>query len=164
MILLEKIGYFDGVAVNHEASTDTYPKGEIVAYLTSGIEIFSWLEDVQCMYGCSNENLGSVEISDGTWVWTKEFIHYVDCHHIGIPGQFLEFAKQRSYKLLKNENLTKLQLLLANPTALETEVQFSDEIWNSWTSKNTMQAYSGDPMDRTKSAPKKSKFDLPDDW
>jgi hypothetical protein len=165
-MILKKIGYFDNAVyvdkLDAAVPTAAYPKKEVVEYLVAGIKIFSWLEDVRCIYGCTASNLGSVEMTDGVWVWTQEFIHYVDCHYVPIPQQFQIFLKERSYKLFENENLEKIRSLLFDPSALEAEIRYSDDVWTTWLSENQIST----TVDRMRhdAAPSKPKFDLPDDW
>lgn len=167
MMVLNKVGYFDRAtqveSLNFAGSAVAYPKQDVVAYLESGIEIFSWLEDVRCLYGCTAENIGSAELTDGVWVWTREFVHYVACHHIAIPERFQIFLRQRSYKFVENDESKIIKSLLSDPAALETKIQYSDGIWNAWLLENNIQR-GAEPAWRSSSTSKKQKFDLPDDW
>jgi hypothetical protein len=164
-MILKKIGYFDQAlgAFDVVAPKVEYPKQKIVSYLRSGMEIFSWLEDVRCMYGCANLNVGFVEFTDGVWVWTREFIHYVDCHGIAIPENFLNFLKDRSYTFEPNESI-KIRRLHNNPSELEQTIQYSDDVWMEWVAKNVITAKKMEAEPQSLSKPNKAKFDLPDDW
>ena len=45
---------------------------------------------------CDNRGNGSLELTDGTYVWPEGLAHYVEQHGVKLPGEFLEHARHVS--------------------------------------------------------------------
>lgn len=47
-----------------------------------------------CRFGCgaSNNVMGSHDYWDGVWVWPEGLVHYVECHDVCLPDQFVQRA------------------------------------------------------------------------
>lgn len=166
-MLLKKIGYFSGL--NREEISKSilvdkinYPRERVLAYLKSGVEIFAWLEYVSCMYSCVNKNVGFVEYSDGVWVWTSEFIHYVEFHDIAIPESFLNYMESRSFLVSDSESLSLLDGLSGDPAAIEELISYSDQYWKSWI---VLRSPACDEMVINENKENKNTgYQIPDDW
>jgi hypothetical protein len=93
--MLRLIGYWKG------SLRDEYPfpqelgagyapdiRQTLLTFLESG-EVFqryrgySW-----CRFGCPEPN-GSVELTDGRWVWPEGLAHYIRRHPVALPAEFL---------------------------------------------------------------------------
>ena len=136
-MILKKIGYFfdlnrEEISKSILVEKINYPRDRVLAYLKSGVEIFAWLEYVSCMYSCVNKNVGFVEYSDGIWVWTSEFIHYVEFHDIAIPESFLDYMENRSFSIDNSETLAILNNLSNDSASIESLISYSDQYWRSW--------------------------------
>lgn len=70
---------------------------EILAYLNGGKKLFG----VRSLEKCALENESwlpsPIVYTDGEYVWTSRFIHYIEKHKIEIPKDFLNFVAQQSY-------------------------------------------------------------------
>jgi hypothetical protein len=66
-------------------------------YLRRGFIVRAYMGQSSCrMCGASN---GSLELSDGTYVWPEGLAHYVSEHNVRLPGSFLTHLRQRSLAL-----------------------------------------------------------------
>jgi len=36
-------------------------------------------------------------VTDGTWIWPVDLVHYVRRHHVALPQEFLEHIRANSY-------------------------------------------------------------------
>jgi hypothetical protein len=51
-----------------------------------------------CRFGCAwIEGTGCV--TDGTWIWPEGLAHYVEQHHVPLPGEFLETMKRNGWQV-----------------------------------------------------------------
>ncbi|MFF8027466.1 hypothetical protein ACFZDJ_41510 [Streptomyces sp. NPDC007896] len=76
-------------------------EAELVAYLDAGhvlIDVMEAGRDVitgsphRHSPGCSSL------VTDGTWLWRRDFPHYVETHHVSVPGAFIEHVRSLSYQ------------------------------------------------------------------
>ena len=63
-------------------------------YLKRGFIVRAYMGQSPCRI-CGAPN-GSLELSDGTYVWPEGLTHYVSEHNVRLPGSFLEHLRQRS--------------------------------------------------------------------
>ncbi|GAA4792379.1 hypothetical protein GCM10023329_50400 [Streptomyces sanyensis] len=77
-------------------------EAEIVAYLDAGhflIDVMEAGNDVisgslhRHSVGCSSL------LSDGSWVWRKDFPHYLETYHVALPGEFVEDVRKANYRM-----------------------------------------------------------------
>lgn len=59
--------------------------------------------------------------NDGRWSWHPDLAHYVECHDVRLPSEFVADIRQRNYRILATET--------ANPKALLHE---SVVFWRTW--------------------------------
>ncbi|WP_328674953.1 hypothetical protein [Streptomyces sp. NBC_00343] len=78
-------------------------EADLVAYLDAGhvlIEVMEAGRDViigsthRHSPGCSSL------VTDGTWLWRQDFPHYVETHHVSLPGAFIEHVRSLNYRML----------------------------------------------------------------
>ncbi|MFF7884050.1 hypothetical protein ACH40F_20800 [Streptomyces sp. NPDC020794] len=76
-------------------------EAELVAYLDAGhvlIDVMEAGRDVitgsphRHSPGCSSL------VTDGTWLWRRDFPHYVETHHVSVPGAFIGHVRSLSYQ------------------------------------------------------------------
>jgi hypothetical protein len=70
-----------------------------------------------CRFGCGTN--GSSERSDGVWLWPEGLAHYVDCHDVRLPGEFVTHMRSREF----------------SPSPVEEPIDFlcrSSAFWHSW--------------------------------
>lgn len=54
-----------------------------------------------CRFGCSPRplDIGTQDLTDGTWVFPEGFVHYVRSHGVKPPVEFLEHVRQRHFRV-----------------------------------------------------------------
>ncbi|MEV7602976.1 hypothetical protein AB0O91_36980 [Kitasatospora sp. NPDC089797] len=77
-------------------------EADLVAYLDVGhilIDVMEAGHDVitgsthRHSPGCSSL------ASDGSWLWRKDFPHYLETHHVSLPGPFLDHVRSLDYRM-----------------------------------------------------------------
>jgi hypothetical protein len=38
-------------------------------------------------------------VTDGTWLWRQDFPHYLETHHVSLPGAFLEHVRSLNHQM-----------------------------------------------------------------
>ena len=74
-------------------------KALLVAYLRADYAIrgswgYSWCR-FQC--GIHDSAMGSMDYSDGVWIWPHGLPHYVECHGIVLPDEFVNHARSQNW-------------------------------------------------------------------
>ena len=59
----------------------------IAGYLRAGAVVTSGCGLSPCRFGCGG--YGSTCMSDGVWQWPEGLVHYVECHSLRLPDEFL---------------------------------------------------------------------------
>lgn len=170
-MILNQVGYFNDIDKGKTSQAllargSFYPKEKVLSYLKSGIELYSWLEHVRCLYSCTDNNIGSTEYTDGYWVWTKELIHYVEDHDIDLPPSFITYIQDKGYIIDDNENFLKISKCKQDPTELGAHISYASALWQEWISlkrTNPNSAKASPPKEKHRRV-KRKKFDIPDDW
>lgn len=80
------------------------PTGEpdeqrILNYLRCGTEVWSEMSagpDVLDPEGPNMTGIGSL-ITDGTWLWREDLLHYVAKYHVSLPEAFLEHVRSLNH-------------------------------------------------------------------
>lgn len=74
---------FDADVLSHLKSGETYEQ----------YRGFSW-----CRFGCEvpHAEMGSCDLTDGTWVWPEGLAHYVERHNVDLPSRFLDHIARSS--------------------------------------------------------------------
>jgi hypothetical protein len=82
-------------------------KENVVRYLASGREYLGWLGYSHCRFHCGVEDrdMGDRDLSDGLWVWPQGLAHYVACHDISLPGEFLDTMRASQWSVPKDRPL-----------------------------------------------------------
>lgn len=73
----------------------------IVEYLKAGYEVLDSLGYSYCRFNCGipNEEMGSVELTDGKWKWPIGLAHYVEKHFVMLPEEFFLDIKSNEFKI-----------------------------------------------------------------
>jgi hypothetical protein len=68
----------------------------IVRYLRGAATLFDGLPGSYCRFGCFSVDgydgcpqLGGRDLTDGVWVWPEGLAHYVECHAVRLPDEFV---------------------------------------------------------------------------
>ena len=59
----------------------------IAGYLRAGAVVASYFGVSACRFGCGG--YGSRCVSDGVWQWPEGLVHYVECHSLRLPDEFV---------------------------------------------------------------------------
>lgn len=67
---------------------------QVIAYLRNGklYEKYRGCSWCRFVHRCSEQNVGSSELTDGYWIWPEGLIHYVQVHKVALPEEFLADA------------------------------------------------------------------------
>jgi hypothetical protein len=77
-------------------------EADLVAYLDAGHVLIDVMESgPDVITGTSHRHSRgcSSPVTDGTWLWRRDLPHYVETHHVLLPGAFLEHVRQLSYRM-----------------------------------------------------------------
>ena len=105
-------------------------RSELIRYLRTGRCVEACFGCSWCRFECGIDEslMGTLDLSDGIWVWPEGLAHYVDVHRVRLPSEFVRAATSTSPIRRK-----------VSPHGLPGEYDF--EFWQAWCAKNT----SGDP-------------------
>jgi hypothetical protein len=81
---------------------DAAERERVIGYLESSFYIpvaqggASW-----CRFGCSPRprDIGTQDLTDGTWVFPEGFVHYVRSHGVKPPLEFLEHVRMHGFQV-----------------------------------------------------------------
>lgn len=124
-MLLKRIGYWfetPGEDTRYplpqllQADYSTAQRDRLIEYLSQGTRVNQYCGYSWCRFlcGASDEEMGSAELTDGTWVWPEGLAHYVSEHSVRLPTEFVS-------TIHPNEQAAEVP----EPTV-------SDEFWVSW--------------------------------
>ncbi|WP_019073322.1 hypothetical protein [Streptomyces hokutonensis] len=83
-----------------DAVQDSGPRDEdlVLAYLESAREIYTTMGAQRDALAGDEWIAGSESLlTDGTWIWPIDLVHYVRRHHVALPQEFLEHIRANSY-------------------------------------------------------------------
>ena len=69
-------------------------RAKVVTYLKGAGMIEGWMGGSWCRFGCRDLDMGSTDLSDGTYVWPEGFSHYVEKHGVKPPDEFIRHVLQ----------------------------------------------------------------------
>jgi hypothetical protein len=70
---------------------------QIAAYLECGHVFLEYMGGANCRFPECGLSLGSVDLTDGDWVWPEGLEHYVTTHAICLPDQFVATMAARGW-------------------------------------------------------------------
>lgn len=77
-------------------------EAELVAYLDAGYVVLDVMESGRdVITGSDHRNAPGCSslVTDGTWLWRKDFSHYLETHHVSLPGTFLDHVRGLNYQM-----------------------------------------------------------------
>ncbi len=82
----------------------TWAGGErhlLVGYLKAGHVWTAYFGVSYCRFQCGipNDEMGSVDLTDGSWVWPEGLAHYVESHDICLPDELLAHARRNEFSV-----------------------------------------------------------------
>ncbi|KIE23733.1 mucin [Streptomyces sp. MUSC 125] len=84
----------------HDAVRSTGPEDEdrVLVYLESALEIYSTMGARRDALTGDEWIAGSESLlTDGTWIWPIDLVHYVRRHHVALPHEFLDHIRANDY-------------------------------------------------------------------
>ena len=71
----------------------------ILGYLRSGFAFLSFGGWSTCRFGCAaGESNGCSQLTDGEWTWPEGLAHYVECHNLMLPEQFVQSMRANQWR------------------------------------------------------------------
>lgn len=74
---------------------------DLAAYLSKGVLVRAYMGLSNCRL-CGRTN-GSVELTDGAFLWPEGLAHYVHAHSVRLPQRFIDHTKIRVEQLASSE-------------------------------------------------------------
>lgn len=70
----------------------TSERGRVLTYLRGGVTPWAAAGPNWCRFRCEDRWCGSVELSDGHYLWPEGLAHYVERHGVRLPHEFVIHA------------------------------------------------------------------------
>ncbi len=93
----------------HRTATE---RNSLLAYLRLGRTYAQWRGLSYCRLKCGADyaDMGSRCLTDGIWIWPEGLSHYVECHEIALPSEFIRTMKRRGWRLPSRKSWPKREL------------------------------------------------------
>lgn len=139
--MLKSIGYwpekYDEYAAPDFLADNTMDerlRSQIVAYLDQGEELFAWLGFSHCRFRCGigKNKMGCRDLTDGEWVWPEGFSHYIKNHSLGLPSEFIEYAKRKNFDSSVDTELREKIDALKKSIDSSIGISHDPAIWTAW--------------------------------
>lgn len=133
---MQFIGYWFRTIDPRQLVDPSWAAGEraaLVQYLRDGHELAHCLGFSHCRFECGipDQEMGSRDFTDGSWVWPEGLAHYVVEHEIMLPNEFLAHARSRLFQMPALEPGFAMDLA-RNIRDYDLELIVSDELWQRW--------------------------------
>jgi len=114
---------------------------DVASYLRSGETYEEYRGLSWCRFQCGilHREMGSRDLTDGTWVWPEGLAHYVESHSVNLPPRFLD-------------HIASGIRTVANLRSLDDLVEFG--FWEAWCRHNL----STDYFERLETARRETSF------
>jgi len=77
---------------------------QVIKYLRAGYPTVVGTDFVICLMGCKSKlGMDNGELTDGKWTWPVHLIHYLECHSVKPPEDFLEHIRSNEYSIPFNQ-------------------------------------------------------------
>lgn len=118
---LERFPFPDPSTLVGRSSLSPDSRMQLLQYLRSAPILRGFWGYSFCRFGCgvTYRVMGFREYWDGAWVWPEGLAHYVECHDVGLPEEFIERALSQP-----------LPNLMDVPAYPEVEVEW--DYWLQW--------------------------------
>ena len=76
-------------------------RDKIIAYLKSGEESAAYMGFPRCRFKCGKPDfeMGTMDLTDGKYVWPEGLYHYVEAHNVKLPDDFIAHMKAKNWKV-----------------------------------------------------------------
>lgn len=80
---------------------DASERKKVIAYLKQSYELHRYKGLSWCRLGCPGipRDIGSLDLTDGVWVFPQGFIHYVRRHKLKPPEAFLDHIRANDFEI-----------------------------------------------------------------
>jgi hypothetical protein len=86
-------------------------EGRILRYLQCGVVVVASPGVVRDVLDERHPIIGSCDIlTDGSWAWPTDLVHYVRRYHVLLPTQFVDFMRQNQWKVPKKIDVRSLEI------------------------------------------------------
>jgi hypothetical protein len=98
-ILLTGIGYWHSIHYPQypdpghfvDEQWNAEEKERVIAYLKSGHEMpYAYAGVSWCRFRCGYHQLGSLELTDGKYLWPEGLYHYIEAHNVKLPQAIID--------------------------------------------------------------------------
>lgn len=98
-----------------------HTRAALTQHLREGLMLERYRGYSWCRFSCgiADSNMGSGDLTDGTWVWPEGLAHYVEVHNVVLPQEFIDHV-------LAGASFTM---------PVESE-PYDDEYWIKWCSRH----------------------------
>jgi hypothetical protein len=99
-------------------------RDRIISYLRAGRTFAEWRGLSYCRFRCATDirAMGSRCLTDGEWVWPEGLAHYIECHEVRLPQEFVDGMRERGWEIALEES---------GPTAA-TQGEPDFAFWLAW--------------------------------
>jgi hypothetical protein len=112
---LKGVGYWRSLPPYQDDKTARFPdpmllvspewcigeREQIAGYLEAGWTFTQWRGVSYCRFQCgmSEADMGSRCLTDGEWVWPEGLPHYLKCHSVRLPEEFIASMRRNGWKV-----------------------------------------------------------------
>jgi len=112
MNALRPVGYWRGLFGHDDGLPDprqlvrprwlpAHDKKSLLDYLRAGAVHRTCRGFSYCRFECgiAVQEMGSRDLTDGTWMWPEGLAHYVEAHDVALPDDFVQHARKQGWKI-----------------------------------------------------------------
>ncbi len=109
-----------------DSTWDTREKEKVASYLGSGVVSGVELAYYACLFECGIDppQLGSMDLTDGVWVWPESLVHYVQSHAVKPPEAFLNHMRKNNMKVPRSVDRSAVNQFLSERRGLREITDF----------------------------------------
>ena len=85
-----------------DESWDLEARDDVASYFRRGLLAKAYMGRSPCRL-CDRTNNGSLELTDGVYIWPEGLAHYVLDHSVRLPQEFLDYIDEAQGKFLGSE-------------------------------------------------------------
>lgn len=83
---------------DHVAGEELPDLGQVLDYLNAGHVLIDVMDIADDPFEPTRQIMnGSTVLTDGDWLWRKDFAHFVRRHRVAVPETFLALVRERDY-------------------------------------------------------------------
>lgn len=87
-----------GSIFDHVREQELPDLARVVGYLEAGHILIDMMDIADDPFDSAQQVMnGSTVMTDGDWLWRKDFAYFVRRHHVAVPEDFLALIRERDY-------------------------------------------------------------------